>query len=354
MAKISVVIPVYKVPFDYLNQCIHSVINQSLKDIEIIIVDDGSPKEWSDYCDSMSVKDERIKVIHKSNGGLSDARNSGLKAVTSPWVTFVDGDDWIEEDFLEYAINRISKQKKEDQSDIYHYSGFRNFPNKEIIGTPYFSDGTKFKSYEELEDLQSRCLTNHVSKYGNIKGITISSGCLKVYNTDFLRINNLFFPLVPYDEDSLFYLDSIEKAKSIEYVSKPVYHYRFNSNSITTKYRPQADKEQEIYLNYIFDFAKRNNKSQEFRKKINMRVMTQMLVINSLKFFHEQNPDPLYKKYIEARKCFMKEPYRSALKQLNPKDMRRNPKIKYYLLKFGLYGLVAAGKKHNQKKLNKK
>ena len=94
MALISVIIPVYKVE-DYLEICIKSVIKQTVTDLEIILVDDGSPDQCSKICDLWAHKDSRIKVIHKENGGLSDARNAGLNVAQGKYISFVDSDDWI-------------------------------------------------------------------------------------------------------------------------------------------------------------------------------------------------------------------------------------------------------------------
>lgn len=94
--KISIVVPVYKVPEKYLHQCVGSLIKQTMEDIEIVLVDDGSPDNCGLICDSYSEKDARIKVIHKENGGLAAARNSGVAASSGEWIMFVDGDDWIE------------------------------------------------------------------------------------------------------------------------------------------------------------------------------------------------------------------------------------------------------------------
>lgn len=104
--KISVVVPIYKVQ-DYLERCIKSIINQTYDNLEIILVDDGSPDECPKICDEYALKDERIKVIHKENGGLSDARNFGTAAATGKYISFIDSDDWISKDFfslLYYAI----------------------------------------------------------------------------------------------------------------------------------------------------------------------------------------------------------------------------------------------------------
>ena len=97
--KVSIIVPVYKVE-KYLRKCIDSIINQTLKDIEIILVDDGSPDNCGKICDEYAAKDTRIKVIHKENGGLSSARNAGMEVAEGEYIGFVDSDDWIESDLI--------------------------------------------------------------------------------------------------------------------------------------------------------------------------------------------------------------------------------------------------------------
>lgn len=101
--KVSVVVPVYKVE-KYLERCVNSIIKQSLSELEIILVDDGSPDNCGIMCDSFADKDNRIKVVHKANGGLSSARNAGLKIATGEYIGFVDSDDDIETDMYEKCI----------------------------------------------------------------------------------------------------------------------------------------------------------------------------------------------------------------------------------------------------------
>lgn len=98
--KVSVIIPIYKVE-KYLQNCVDSVINQTYSNLEIILVNDGSPDNCGNICDEYAKKDTRIKVIHKENGGLSSARNSGLEVATGEWITFVDSDDYLKQDFIE-------------------------------------------------------------------------------------------------------------------------------------------------------------------------------------------------------------------------------------------------------------
>ena len=102
--KISVIVPIYNVE-KYLNRCLDSIINQTYKNLEIILVDDGSPDNCGKICDEYAKKDNRIKVIHKENGGLSSARNAGLDIATGDYIGFVDSDDWIELDMYEYLLN---------------------------------------------------------------------------------------------------------------------------------------------------------------------------------------------------------------------------------------------------------
>ena len=94
---ISVIVPIYKVE-PYLHRCVDSILAQTYQNIEVILVDDGSPDSCPEICDEYAAQDERIKVIHKANGGLSSARNAGLDAASGDWVSFIDSDDWIEPD----------------------------------------------------------------------------------------------------------------------------------------------------------------------------------------------------------------------------------------------------------------
>ena len=110
---ISVIVPIYNVE-RYLRRCVESILNQSYKNLEIILVDDGSLDNCPRLCDEYKMKDNRIKVIHKENGGLSDARNAGMEVATGKYISFIDSDDWIENSMLEDMLNRMN----DDESDV--------------------------------------------------------------------------------------------------------------------------------------------------------------------------------------------------------------------------------------------
>ena len=108
MCKVSVVVPIYNVE-KYIKQCVVSIRNQTLEDIEIILVDDGSPDNCPQICDEYKKLDNRIKVVHKKNGGLSSARNAGMRVATGEYIGFVDSDDYIEVDMYEKMYNTSKK-----------------------------------------------------------------------------------------------------------------------------------------------------------------------------------------------------------------------------------------------------
>ena len=114
MPKISVIVPVYKVE-QYLDRCVNSILNQTFTDFELILVDDGSPDNSGKMCDEYALQDSRVKVIHKENGGLSDARNVALDMIfnksDSEWLTFIDSDDWVHSRYLELTYNFAKREK---------------------------------------------------------------------------------------------------------------------------------------------------------------------------------------------------------------------------------------------------
>lgn len=129
---ISVIIPIYKVE-DYLEQCIVSVTEQTYRNLEIILVDDGSPDRCPEICDEWALKDQRIKVIHKENGGLSDARNAGLKVATGEYVSFVDSDDWIAPEMYERLLESVTNEHSDIAACSVRMIWDDNIPNSIML-----------------------------------------------------------------------------------------------------------------------------------------------------------------------------------------------------------------------------
>ena len=177
MMKVSIIVPVYNVE-NYLDICVQSIITQTHKDIEIILIDDGSTDCSSTICDRWGKKDGRIIVIHQHNAGLSEARNVGIKVASGEYVVFVDGDDYIEEDSIETMLRICEQERLEVLKARYivHYTD----------GTTMISAYCDFKLNSPLNGVEYLVKAYRSSTYN-------AGVCVGMYNKDFIRENNLFF-----------------------------------------------------------------------------------------------------------------------------------------------------------------
>ena len=212
---ISVIVPVYKVE-DYLDQCVQSIVSQTYADLEIILVDDGSPDDCPAMCDAWAERDSRIKVIHKKNGGLSDARNAGMAIARGEYLAFVDSDDWIESDIL-----RLSLQcSKENNADIvafgvdWIYSDRKENPNP-LHAAVYYGTDNIVRTY-----FQSCMVRTTVWN--------------KLYKSSIL--NDIRFPEGRLHEDEFFTYRVLAKANVAAVIDTIGYHYRQRSDSIMGTY----------------------------------------------------------------------------------------------------------------------
>lgn len=210
--KISVIIPVYNVE-KYLKRCIESVINQTIKDLEIILVDDGSTDSSGRICDEYAKKDKRIKVIHKENGGLSDARNAGLDIARGYYISFVDSDDYIDNNMIEKLYYGCTK----NNTDIAICDKILELEN-----------GKKFK--EKMYN--NSCELNQKETYENILLYSPS-----VWNKLFKRelFTDIRFPKGKLYEDIITTNKLIDKSNKTFYVEGTYYHYIQRQNSIVHK-----------------------------------------------------------------------------------------------------------------------
>ncbi|MGN1064496.1 MAG: glycosyltransferase family 2 protein [Thermoguttaceae bacterium] len=338
MADFSFVVPVYKIPRDMLRECVDSLTNQTYREVEIVLVDDGSPDDCGKICDELAGLDSRIKVVHQANGGLSAARNAGLLRCAAPWVTFVDADDWVELDFAESFFRRISAQEK--KADFYIYNGFKSYASREIVGAPYYADGARFESYEERERLQSECFMGPTRSM-EIPSF-IGSAWAKVFNRAFLSGNGLTFPDVPFGENSIFFLYAVEKANAVEYAAEPVYHYRDVEDGMVNSYRPNADAEQKLFLEKIFEFAEVSGKSAEFKDRLYLRVFMSAQRCLIQKFYHEEYTGKGLSRFRDCENFLRQKPFADLFRHIRFLDLNRNSKIVYLLLRWKLYGLHMA------------
>lgn len=237
MVKVSIIVPVYNVD-KYLEKCLDSLINQTLKDIEIICVNDGSTDTSQKILEKYSKKDNRITIINQDNAGLSVARNSGIDIAKGEYIGFVDSDDWIDSDFYEKLYNSA----KNNDADIVVASIIRYRKCAQKYRVKY----TNEKVYTDLQDKISACSIPKICYVWN-----------KLYKNEIIK-DKLFTPNV-YFEDVIWLPKVIKCANKIVTVADTNYYYRVNNNSIVKKTSKKKQQDNYNAKKEMLEFFNENN-----------------------------------------------------------------------------------------------
>lgn len=225
MPKVSIIVPVYNAE-KYLQECVDSILTQTLSDLELILVDDGSTDSSPALCDQYAAQDARVKVIHKSNGRAASARNAGLRAATGEYVAFVDSDDWISPDMYEKML-----QTGADVTlcDYVRVQGEKEFPFTQPNVAAGFYDKTQIR----------KKIYPHLVMDGIEYPITISN-CVMLIKRDIITRNQLFYREdILISEDAPFGSEVLYCADSFAYLKgERFYHYRMTEGSASKTYKP--------------------------------------------------------------------------------------------------------------------
>ena len=281
MEKISVIIPVYNME-KYLNRCINSVINQTYKNLEIILVNDGSTDNSADICNYFLNKDSRIKVINKKNGGLSDARNAGIAIASGEYISFLDSDDWIDLDYYEVLYKSIV----ENNADI-AIIGFLWVKENKFYKPPFYLENRILTSKEAIKELaKDEFLTSHAWN--------------KLFKREFF--NDIKFPYGRTYEDVFIMHKIFSQAKKILIISDFKYYYYMHNDSIihTPKAKNLIDK--------FFAFKSRYNDLRDEYTDIEYNMIKSIYnVVIEILYVHPLNSDAKnkYKSEIKEIKKFI-------------------------------------------------
>ena len=210
---LSVIVPIYKVE-EYLQKCVDSIINQTYTNLEIILVDDGSPDNCGKICDEYAAKDERIVVIHKANGGLSDARNAGIEIAKGEYLGFVDSDDYIAPDMYEVLMEDMLKTGVD----------MAICAVRRVYKESVFDDkrkGALVHAVLSAHDAMQFCMENSVTAWN------------KVYKR--FLFSDIRYPIGKTAEDAFVIADILENVKSVSVNPRQLYYYVCRPDSITTK-----------------------------------------------------------------------------------------------------------------------
>lgn len=279
-ALISIIIPVYKVE-KYLEKCIQSVINQTYENLQIILVDDGSPDNCGKICDEYAKKDHRIEVIHKSNGGLSDARNKGLEIAKGEYIGFVDSDDYIEADMYEVLYNLL-KQYNADVSICNFYT-----VSQGKISIKNADNG--INEYNRIEILKEILLDKNIQSYA----------WNKLYKKELF--DEIKYPIGKKYEDigTTFYL--LEKCNKVVVTGKSEYYYINRQDSIVNNVTESTITDYIELIMQRYDYIEKNIKelssyNKDYLKRILKTAEKDIKSLNEVGDYTKKKYEELYNK----------------------------------------------------------
>ncbi len=271
VSKISIIIPVYKVE-PYLEKCIESILNQTYKNLEIILVDDGSPDNCPEICDKYARKDNRIIVIHKDNGGLSEARNYGLNIATGDYILFVDSDDYIRHDMCEIMLKNAIETKAN------------------MVVCDYYLVQDEMIIEKKDNELKKEILNSdqYMHRFIFEKNICYVVAWLKLYERSLFK--DLRFPVGVIHEDEFMIHKIVYRCSLISCIPEKLYFYVKRENSITTSQfsAKNMDAAYAALDQYWFSKSIKNNELKNF----NVRRLSEFLLI--------------YKQHLDNSECYMK------------------------------------------------
>lgn len=316
---ITVVVPVYNVEA-YLDRCVESLVNQTYQNLEIILVDDGSPDRSPEICDRWAEKDERIKVIHKPNGGVSSARNAGMEAAAGEWVFFVDSDDFLPED----ALEGLAQRQLETGADLVCGS----FHNMKTRNRSYY------KTYAEKLLLRQ----DFPNQMWFLMMELLPTSCGKLFSTRIVKEHGLAFPMnIPWGEDAIFHYRYLTHVSSVVTTAQCVYHYDMTrEGSAVKKYYENLNQ----LAAYQYGIQKELLQSIEGNHAEIMKGLERSFFVDCLPnyVFNESNRKKLAQKIQELASTFPEsanhEVYGEAVRQQNWLKVARlwkQQNIKWYV-----------------------
>lgn len=302
---ISVIVPVYNSE-NYLSECIDSLINQTYKNFELILVDDGSTDKSARMCDEYAIKDSRIKVVHKENGGVSSARNVGLQLSQGEYIQFVDSDDYVKPEFLSILINSIEQNNSQIsvcKASTIHINGTKS-KSKSKVSENITLDRKEATSF--LFNEMNNALWNKLISKDAIKDIIFEEGCT-------------------FGEDPYFLIQVLNNCERVSFVADELYCYRKNEGSITTTKFSEKKFDQVYFKDKMYYFIQEYfpdliplAKKWRFTSRLNI---CRMLYLNDM-----QNQ---YKTIRVEYSNFMHQEYKEVKFSLSKKE-----KTEYFLFRF--------------------
>lgn len=313
--KVSIIVPIFNVE-KYLSRCLDSILCQTLEEIEIIAINDGSTDLSLDILNKYAAMDRRLKVINKSNSGVSSARNKGIFLAKGEYIGFVDPDDWIDNEMYEVMYDNALKENV----DIVMCTYVREFEEHAKVKDFHIPNKTFYKDNKVQLNIMRRLIGPLNEEVGNPELLdawgTVWS---KLYKAELIKENRIEFvdlEKIGTNEDTLFNIETMFHAKSFLFLNSPYYHYwRANSSSITSGYKPNLMKQWKYLFSYLETFLKEKNMEKYFFEALNNRICLNILGLG-LNSISLNNPSSAFGKIKEIRTFLTDQRIKKSFKQL--------------------------------------
>lgn len=309
MLKISIVVPVYRTE-EYLEQAIHSLLNQTYHNLEIILVDDGSPDRCGELCDRYAARDQRVKVIHKENGGLSSARKAGIAAATGDYLAFMDSDDWMEENAFELCAERIVR----DDPDCLMFGYVKEYGSVSIP-VHLFEEAFSYNPEDSEKFIHRRLVGLLGGELAHPERIDqLVSTCMKVYRINTARCGKIVSEReTGTGEDLIFNLYALEHCR-ISYLDRCLYHYRkTNEHSITTTHKRSLAEKWDVMYRYIREYIDHSGMPDAYEAAYYNRIACGMIGLGLNEIVADT---AIFRKVRRLHQIISKPEYRRAFQDL--------------------------------------
>lgn len=330
MPTISIIVPCYNVE-KYLHKCLDSLVNQTYDNIEMIMVDDGSPDSSGTICDAYASKDSRIRVIHKKNGGVSAARNDGLAVATGDYVLFCDGDDWMPLD----ACEHLAAAADETGADVIFGDIWCSWDSRDeymrFFAEPFCAEDPAF--------IRELIKTNFYYTYcPAVPERDRADGCYggpwnKVVRRTLLLEQDICFDVRVkgiYD-DVIYSAYVLAASRKIAYIGKPVYNYRQVSQSMTHVFKKNVLEINEAIFTCWQEFMEVYDSQGEWSKAYNANVVRRLDHALEVYFLSGANPAPKKERKKELAALLKQEPYHTAARNVEPDKLNRRHRMEAWM-----------------------
>lgn len=329
---LTIIVPIYKVKESYLRLCLDSLCSQTDSGFRVVLIDDGSPDQCGEICEEYAVRDKRFSVIHQENQGVAAARNTGMSIAKTEWISFVDGDDWIEPDYVE-ILHQAAEQTEADLHIFDYYSVIDRVEKRKSLKP---EGGILDETWRR--ELQLGAF--HFLRWkGRALPFVSRAAWNRMFRLSMLREHEICF-IASRGEDALFLIEVLQCTGRIHYIHQAIYHYRHQTESITNRYDEKIAEKNEMFSAQQLFLIEKYHLPQACKDAACADLCASLYSVMRLCYFNKKYP---YAKS-QAKKAVLqlrnREPYRTAFQQVRYRDLSMEECVFVFFLKYKMISVV--------------